>query len=455
LATGKPSAQTMPVRRVLPTARALAVRNAKGKGKALRDRLPRSEQGRWTADTLRENLVFILRAAVKGRRPELLPLRWKRMAASPFGFYRGAVSVMASDLGPLPTCGVEVQLCGDAHLLNLGAYGAPDGRLVFDLDDFDEGCRGPFEWDLKRLATSFVVGGRVAGYSDADCLSSVRSLMRAYREALHRLSRLPVLEVAREEITPRSTGKRLPVILTQAARDTPAELVKKATASRPGGYSRFRSDQPHQLRLKRGEVDKVLGSLAEYRSSLGSGSQQILDAYTAFDIAFRAVGTGSMGVDNYIVLLYGNGVSDPLFLQVKEEDSSCWRPYLTNAADYEKLYPHEGRRAAEGQLRTQTVTDPLLGWTRIGGKDFLVRQWSDHKARVNVRMLKKPAVLEDYATLCGRVLAKAHARTGDAAMLSGYCGGSERLDAAIAAFAAAYADQTERDHEHFRRSVAI
>ncbi len=376
------------------------------------------------------------------------------MAASPFDFYRGAVSVMASDLGPLATSGVEVQLCGDAHLLNLGAYGAPDGRLVFDLDDFDESCRGPFEWDLKRLATSFAVAGRVAGHSDADCISSVRSLVRTYREDLDRLSRMPVLEMARLEITPRSTGKRLAPVFTGAARDPPAELAKKATVPRSAGYPRFQSAPPHQFRMKGSEVEKVLGSLAEYRTTLGPDGQQMLDAYAAFDAAFRVAGTGSIGVDNYLVLLYGSGVEDPLFLQVKEEDSSCWRPYLTNAADYQKLYPHQGRRTAEGQLRTQTLADPFLGWTRIGGKDFVVRQWSDHQATINVRMLKKRAVLEDYARLCGQVLAKAHARTGDGAMLSGYCGRSERLDAAIASFAVAYADQTERDYERFCKSIS-
>jgi uncharacterized protein (DUF2252 family) len=361
---------------------------------------------------------------------------------------------MASDLGPLATCGLEVQLCGDAHLLNLGAYAAPDGRLVFDLDDFDQSCRGPFEWDLKRLATSFVVGGRVAGHSDADCNSSVRSLVRTYREDLDRLSRMRVVEAARLEITPRSTGKRLAPVFTGAARDTPGKLVKKATVTGSGGRSRFRSAPPHQFRMKRVEVEKVLRSLAEYGTTLGPNGRQMLDAYVPFDTAFRVAGTGSIGVDNYLVLLYGSGVDDPLFLQLKEEDSSCWRPYLPHAVDYERLYPHQGRRTAEGQLRAQTVADPFLGWTRMGGKDFVVRQWSDHEAKINVGMLRKRAVLEDHAALCGQVLAKAHARTGDAAMLSGYCGRSERLDAAIASFAMAYAEQTERDYERFCRSMS-
>jgi uncharacterized protein (DUF2252 family) len=375
------------------------------------------------------------------------------MADSPFDFLRGAAAVMASDLGPLATCGLEVQLCGDAHLLNLGAYGAPDGRLVFDLGDFDESCRGPFEWDLKRLATSLVVGGRVAGHSDADCIDGVRSLMVAYREGLDRLSRMPVLELGRLEITPHSTGKRLAPIFTQAARDTPQELLEKATVERFSGPRRFRSAPPHQVRLKGNERERVLGALAEYRTSLGPAGQQMLDAYVPFDTAFRVVGTGSVGVDDYLILLYGSGVDDPLFLQVKEEDSSCWRPYLRDAGEYDRLYPHQGRRAAEGQLRTQTVADPFLGWTRIGAKDFVVRQWSDHRAQIDVELLERFAVLEDYATLCGQVLAKAHSRTGDGAMLSGYCGRSGRLDAAIASFAVAYADQTEQDYERFRRAM--
>jgi uncharacterized protein (DUF2252 family) len=210
---------------------------------------------------------------------------------------------------------------------------------------------------------------------------------------------------------------------------------------------------PLQVPLKQRDARRVLESIAGYRGTLSPGRQQVLDAYAPWDLAFRVVGTGSVGVDDYLILLYGNGAGDPLFLQVKEEDPSCWRPYLKNAKGYTGAYPHQGRRTAEGQFRTQTVADPFLGWTQIAGKDFLVRQWSNHKASVNVKMLEKGSAFEDYAVLCGQVLAKAHARTGDGAMLAGYCGTSERLDAAITAFALAYADQTEADYDQFCKAI--
>jgi uncharacterized protein (DUF2252 family) len=422
-------------------------------GKALRDRLPRRQQAEWATRKRRDELVSMLKEAVAGRRADLLPIRWERMAVSAFGFYRGAASLMAADVGPQRSTGLEVQVCGDAHLLNLGAYAAPDGRLVFDLNDFDETCRGPFEWDLKRLAASLFVGGRVAGHQDADCAVAVRSLVRTYREHLERFSRLPVLELARLEVTRKSTGKPIAPIFTKAARDTPRQLIEKATNPGDGGFARFESRPPLQVPLERREARGVLDSLAGYRATLGPGRQHVLDAYVPWDTAFRVVGTGSVGVEDYLILLYGNGPDDPLFLQVKEEDSSCWRRYLEDARGYGRTYPHHGRRTAEGQFRTQTMTDPFLGWTQMAGKHFLVRQWSDHKAAVSVKMLEKGRVLDDYAVLCGQVLARAHARTGDGAILAGYCGTSERLDDALAAFARAYADQTEADYEQFCKAM--
>ena len=421
-------------------------------GRALRNRLPRSQQGEWVVNTCRKDLIDSLRQAVANRRADLLPIRWGRMATSAFDFFRGTASLMAADVGPLATVGLEVQVSGDAHLLNLGAYAAPDGHLVFDLNDFDETCRGPFEWDLKRLASSLVVGGRVAGHKDRDCTNAVRSFMQAYREHLDRFSEERVLKLARLEITPRSTDRPLAPIFTEAARTTPQALIKKATALLDG-VAQFKIAPPLQVPLSRDEARGVLDSFPGYRATLGPGRQQVLDGYAPCDLTFRVVGTGSVGVEDYLVLLYGNGTNDPLFLQIKEEDPSCWRQYLKNSQDYLAAYPHQGRRTAEGQLRTQTVADPFLGWTQIGGKDCLVRQWSDHKAAVNVKMLEKGSVFEDYAVLCGQVLAKAHARTGDSAMLVGYCGKSERLDAAIASFAVAYADQTEGDYDQFCKAI--
>jgi uncharacterized protein (DUF2252 family) len=372
------------------------------------------------------------------------------MAASPFGFFRGAAALFAADVGPLPTCGLEVQACGDAHLLNLGAYAAPDGHLVFDLNDFDETCRGPFEWDLRRLAASLAVGGRSAGVGDGSCASAAQAMVGSYREALARFAPMRVVELARHEITRRSARRPLAPIFTRAARHTPEELLARATVRGHEGYARFRTELPLLRRVEPAASLPVLAALGPYRETLGPGRQQILDRYVAADVAFKVVGTGSVGVEVYLVLLYGNGPDDPLFLQLKEEDATCWRPFL--GARYRRAHPQEGRRVAEGQLRTQTVVDPFLGWTAIGARHFVVRQWSDHKASVDVRLLDRGAI-EGYAALCGEVLAKAHARTGDAAMLSGYCGAGEVLDRALARFALAYADQVEADHARLRKAI--
>jgi uncharacterized protein (DUF2252 family) len=335
----------------------------------------------------------------------------------------------------------------------MGAYAAPDGRLIFDLNDFDETCRGPFEWDLKRLAASVVVGGRVAGHRDRDCEGAVHAFVRTYRAHLRASAALSVLELVRQEITPRTTGRPLAPIFAEAARDTPRALLAKATTAAAGGRARFRSKPPVQVRLGGRSAPATLRALAAYRATLGPGHLELFDAYRPQDVALRVVGTGSVGLVNHVILLYGNGTADPLFLQVKQEEPSCWRPYLRDRRGYLLAYPHQGRRAVEGQLRTQTEVDPFLGWTTLGGKDALVRQWSDHKASVSVEMLRRSGVFEDYAVLCGRVLAHAHARTGDPAMLAGYCGASDLLDDAVAAFAVAYADQTERDHARLVKAI--
>jgi uncharacterized protein (DUF2252 family) len=438
--------------RLLPPARpSQAERRALGR--ALRERLPRKQQRELVVKGRRDDLVAQLRAAVEGRRPELLPIRWRRMATSPFAFFRGSAALMAADVGPLPRSGIEVQVCGDAHLLNLGAYAAPDGHLVFDLNDFDETCRGPFEWDLKRLAASLVVAGREAGHRDRACASAVRRMVRAYRESLALFAEMRVLELARFELTPREAGQPIAPIFERAARDTPRELLKKATLPARDGFARFQRRPPLLVPLGPAEATPVLRALGAYRTTLGPGRQALLDLYGPRDVASKVAGVGSVGVRAYLVLLMGNGPGDPLFLLMKEQDSTCWRPHLAGAKGYARAYPHQGRRAAEGQLRTQTVSDPFLGWTTLGGRDYLVRQWSDHKASLDVSLLASDAFSE-VASLCGEVLAKAHARTGDAAVLVGYCGGNDRLDGAIARFALAYGDQVEADHARFRRALA-
>jgi uncharacterized protein (DUF2252 family) len=266
------------------------------------------------------------------------------------------------------------------------------------------------------------------------------------------LSELPTVELARFEITPRSEGGApLAPIFEQARRNTAEELLGRFTTRAVSGLAKFRNDPPLLRRLGSAQATRVVRSLSRYRDTLGAGRQQELDAYRPWDVAFKVIGTGSVGVDVFVVLLYGNGPRDPLFLQVKEQDPSCWTPYLpkrTRPSDGD-----EGRRAAEAQLRTQTVADPFLGWTRLGEKSYLVRQWSDHKGSVKIPDLSTAAI-QGYAALCGEVLAKAHVRTGDGAMLAGYCGAGEQLDDAIARFASAYADQAEADHRLLEKAIA-
>ncbi|HJW09883.1 MAG TPA: DUF2252 domain-containing protein [Holophagaceae bacterium] len=417
----------------------------RAEGRDLRDRCHRADQGRFKPPGARPDLSARLKAAVAGRQPAILPLRWARMAESPFRFYRGTAALMAADLHGLPTAGLEVAACGDAHLLNFGAYADPDGGLVFDLNDFDESCSGPFEWDLKRLAASFMLAGREAGQGDGACKDAIHALARAWREALHGFAELPLRELARVEVRPQDGHKPLDPIFEQAARDTPAKLLAKATAPDGTGYSRFLTKLPGLRPLDDGEAALILDAWPSYLASLGPRSRQVAEGYHPYDFAHRAAGCGSLGVRDYLVLCYAAGPGDPLFLEFKSQPGSCWRPTPIGA--------HRGREVAENVQRLQAWSDPCLGWATLDGAPFLVRQWSDHKASIEVESLSGES-LGHYAVLCGRVLAQAQARSGDAARLSGYAGHAEKLDTAMAEFAEVYADQATRDFEAFKAAIA-
>ncbi|WP_257304053.1 DUF2252 domain-containing protein [Geothrix campi] len=417
-------------------------------GKALRDGLQRTDQGNWKPMGDRPDLVSSLKAANTRRRPDLLPLKWGRMSASPFSFFRGSAALMAGDIAPGPVTGLTVQLCGDAHLLNLGAYAAPDGHLVFDLNDFDESMPGPWEWDLKRLCASVVLGGREAGQAEADCRDAVKALGQTYREDMARFAEMKGLELVRFEVTPQDGKGVLKEVLAKATRDTPDKLMAKATEDDGHGGRRFQLRPPLVQPLQSAELEDLLGSLPDYQETVLPGRRQVLDGYAPVDAAFKVLGTGSIGTTCLLLLCLGQNLEDPLFLKLKSEEPSVWAPYLPEA----EPVSHQGRRVALGQHRMQTWVDPFLGWTRFGGRDFLVRQWSDHKAAIDLSSLQGAALI-DYAALCGGILAKAHARTGDPAMLDGYLGGAEKMDEAMAAFAKAYADQVTRDHERFKAAI--
>ncbi|HEY6931620.1 MAG TPA: DUF2252 domain-containing protein [Thermoanaerobaculia bacterium] len=417
-------------------------------GRKLRRHLPRPEQGLWKAKPNRADPLDILRMIHRGRLESILPIKFGRMAASPFGFFRGAAAVMAADLAALPRTGLHVQICGDAHVKNLGAYAAPDGHLVFDINDFDESVHGPFEWDLKRLATSIVLAGREAGDRDRDSGEAVLLFARAYRESLAEFSRMTALHLFRYEI--RSVPQNNPVgaTLRKAERETPQRTLEKLTTPSRGGRRRFVRQPPLLEPLDVATRRKVLAALVRYRDTISHDRQLVLAAYRPVDAAFKAVGVGSLGTRDYVVYCAGAAPKDILFLQVKEEPPSCYEPYVRKSG----VAIHQGHRVARAQHRMQTISDPFLGWTTIDGRDYLVRQLADHKAAVTPEELSARS-LEQYAVVCGQLFAKAHARTGDPAALSGYSGTSPKLDSALRKFAFAYADQTAADRERLLRAI--
>jgi len=416
-------------------------------GQSRRKQLRRQDHAHWRPAANRPSPVATIHQSMRGRVPALVAVKYERMLASPFGFFRGAVPIMAADLAAMPSTGILSQICGDAHVRNLGAYAAPDGRLIFDINDFDETCFAPFEWDLKRMATSLVLAGREQGHKGAACAEAVHALAASYRKLAAALARMPVLEVARyqvhrlERVTPASDA------LHKAERETPLNTLDRLTqeAPHPGDAARhrFKESLPLQMHLPPAQVRAVLAGMTQYRESLLPERRHFLDQYRPVDVAFKVVGTGSVGLRDYLIYLEGNGANDPLFLQFKEEPGSAYAPYLPAPP----AAAHHGRAVAEGQRAMQFQSDLLLGWTTIAHRDYLVRQLNDHKASIDMEALAGNG-LEEYAVLCGELLARGHARSGDVQRITGYLGAGakqDKFDGALADFAAAYADQTEQD----------
>ena len=416
-------------------------------GRLLRKTCSRVDQARWKHSPGRPDPVALVIAATRGHVPQLIPIKYQRMAESAFGFFRGAAPVMAADLASQPRCGLTVQICGDAHVRNLGSFSALDGRLIFDLNDFDETLRGPFEWDVKRLATSLVLAGREAHDTDKHSKEAVRVFVRAYREAMFGFSRMTVLDLARYRVHRHPHFAPLQSVLRKAEGATPRHSLEKLTVA-TGGTRRFRQNPPLLTRVDAKTASRVLAALKSYRQTLAPERQHFFDQYHPEDVAFKVVGTGSVGTRNYVVLLLGNGKTDALFLQLKEEMPSCYARYLPELRPEE----NEGRRVVEGQRAMQAQSDFLLGWTTMQGRDYLVRQLADHKASIEIEDLAGEGLLQ-YGLVCGEVLAKGHARSGDPCALAGYLGASPKFDTAISGFAVAYADQTARDHEAFVAAV--
>ncbi len=416
-------------------------------GQSHRKHTPRAALAAWQPKLRRADPLKLLADAMRGRVPALLPIKADRMAASPFGFFRGAVPIMASDLSLIPNTGILTQLCGDAHVRNLGAFAAIDGRLVFDINDFDETIPGPFEWDVKRMAASLLLAGSEAGAKNGLCHDATLAFLKSYRTAMHLFAQMPVLELARYQVHRLQNVQPISQILLLAERATPLHNLDALTqpAHKKKSSPRiFKTIEPILTRVHGDQARAVLNSLTSYAETLRPERRHFFEQYTPLDVAFKVVGTGSIGLRDYCVYLQGNGNNDPLFLQVKQEARSAYAPYLKKS----RTPSHQGLRVVEGQRAMQFLSDPFLGYTTIQGRDFLVRQLNDHKAAVDLVELKAAALLE-YATVCGESLARGHARSGDPGVIAGYIGSSTHFDTAIANFAAAYATQTERDWQTF------
>jgi uncharacterized protein (DUF2252 family) len=357
---------------------------------------------------------------------------------------------MAADLAVLPSTGIISQLCGDAHVRNLGAYAAPDGRLVFDINDFDETIRGPFEWDLKRMSASLVLAGRESGHKDSSAKQAVAQCIARYCAQMRALAKMPTIAMNRFQVHRLGAIEPIHAALLKAERATPQLTLEQLTepaSAKKGAERRFKQSPPTLRRVTGAQARAVLASLRPYRQMLEPQRQHLLSFYRPVDVAFKVVGTGSVGLRDYCVYFEGNGPGDPLFLQIKEEPASAYTAYLPDA------HPaaHNGQRVAEGQRAMQMQSDPFLGWTHIGGRQYLVRQLNDHKGSIELEDLKGGG-LGAYAEVCGELLARSHARSGDPLVIAGYLGSGDGFAEALAKFGALYADQTEKDWEELKRS---
>jgi uncharacterized protein (DUF2252 family) len=428
-------------------------------GKELRRKVPREAHAEWKAGTKRPDPLRLLAQSNKGRQAQLVPLRMGRMAESAFAFLRGAACVMASDLSTSPITGMPVVMDGDAHLNNFGMYGTPQREIVFDLNDFDEAVVGPWEWDLKRLVASVNVAGRQNGLNRRERAAAVRKSVEGYRFNVDRLQAMGVLDTwylhaypGRDNPIAKPDPKSRAVIskvLAKAERTDNRNLLPKVAELDASQTWRFRDDPPVLTRVSPATKAKIISALNEYSRTLPLERRLMLGRYHVVDVAHRVVGVGSVGTRAYLVLLFGNGDADPLFLQVKESVQAAHAPYLP---PLEIDFHHNGKRVLMGQRALQASSDPMLGYTSIEGRDYYVRQMKNLKASVPVEWLTG-ASFNFYAWACGTVLARAHSRTGDPARIAGYCGRAKILDDALAEWAESYGDQTEQDHETLLRAI--
>ncbi len=441
-------------------------------GHAARVEAPRSAHGDWQPAADRRDPVAILLDQGPARVQELLPIRYGRMLASPFTFFRGAAAVMAADLAPTPRTGLVVQTCGDAHISNFGGFAAPDRTLVFDLNDFDETLPGPWEWDVKRMAASIEIAGRDRQFKPAVRRTMVEDAVREYREAMRCFAQEGHLEVWYERLNAEELSTRFGVTASPKEDKALAKVLAKAhnkdsqralakLTERVDGQLRFLSAPPLIVPISElftadeaAEQSAAMGDmLANYRSTLSGDRRHLLDRYEFVDMARKVVGVGSVGTRAWVILMEGAGGEDPLVLQAKEAQASVFEPYV-GASEYDS----HGQRVVEGQRLMQAASDIFLGWERVTGfdgvgRDFYLRQLWDWKASADISVMT-PERLAYYTRACGWTLARAHARSGQGHAIAAYLGGGRTFDKAIGQFAWDYAQQNELDHQALSDAVA-
>ena len=426
-------------------------------GKALRDQVSRKTQGIFKLNAHRVSVIDVVEASNQDRLPELVPIRHARMSASPFAFYRGMASMMAQDLAQLPQTNVLVQAIGDCHLMNFGGFATPERNLIFDVNDFDETLPASWEWDLKRLATSFVLAARYKGMKAIDSREMAWALSKSYRENMILFSRMNALdlwymkfdvETIRENARNAEVKQFLSDAILKADKKTNQKIFYKITQNVLGKFEI--SDQLplvyHPFDIHKAH-EAILGFLDQYAQTLQPDRRWLFQQFEVVDVALKVVGVGSVGMRSYVALLM-NKKKDPLFLQIKEARASVLEPFTARG-----IYSHNGQRVVEGQRLVQTASDIFLGWSSSpSGRHYYFRQLRDKKIAPDPTQFDRDMLIA-YARLCGRTLARAHAKTGDAALIAGYMGKGELLDESISRFAVAYANQTEKDYETFMKAI--
>lgn len=435
--------------------RPTAAKDSADRGRAARRTVPRQRLADWDESHRGHDALATILAQNEMRGQRLVPIRHGRMAASPWTYFRGAAAVMAADLASAPHTGIHAQLCGDAHVLNFGLWATPERNLSFDLRDFDETLPGPFEWDVKRLATSLVVLARDNGVPDAKAVDAVAAAARSYQRRMADYADKPEIDIWYDRIdvddlldyfTPAVSRRASRLIEYKARRRTSRGASRKLTEV-VGGRRRISEDPPFRSHLSEAKLSLVNDVLSSYRESLPDHTWDLLSRFQVRDAVRQVVGVGSVGMRVFLTLFEERRTDDPLFLQVKQAGPSVFEKFLGPSR-----YANHGERVVRGQKMLQSATDLFAGWTRVQGRDFYVRQLRDMKVIPDGELIGPH--LAEFAAACGAVLARAHARSGDAAAIAGYLGRGGGVERALAAFAVVYADQNERDHAQLAAAVA-